>query len=78
MRIGRREGMKAGFCHYHRYTLTLRQMRLHGCLNKNAEVVGMVFEHEETAAAGNDARLVLSYSFQYFLVANIGMQVLDF
>lgn len=27
--------MKAGFCHYHRYTLTLRQMRLHGCLNKN-------------------------------------------
>lgn len=27
--------MKVGYCHYHRYSLTLRQMRLHGCLQKN-------------------------------------------
>lgn len=27
--------MKAGFCHYHKYTLTLHQMRKHGCLSKN-------------------------------------------
>ena len=27
--------MKAGFCHYHKYTLTFRQMRKHGCLNKH-------------------------------------------
>lgn len=29
--------MKVGFCHYHKYPLTLRQMRLHGCLRKNGE-----------------------------------------
>lgn len=27
--------MKAGYCHYHKYTLTLRQMRKHGCLRKH-------------------------------------------
>lgn len=27
--------MKAGFCHYHKYTLTFRQMRNHKCLQKN-------------------------------------------
>ena len=26
--------MKAGFCHYHHYTLTFRQMRNHKCLQK--------------------------------------------
>lgn len=32
---GEREIMRAGFCHYHKYTLTVRQMRNHGCLQKN-------------------------------------------
>lgn len=25
---------KVGYCHYHKYPLTARQMRLHGCLHK--------------------------------------------
>lgn len=29
-----RWGKKAGFCHYHHYTLTFRQMRAHGCLQR--------------------------------------------
>lgn len=27
--------MKAGFCHYHKYSLTVHQMKLHGCLCKH-------------------------------------------
>lgn len=26
---------KAGYCHYHKYTLTVRQMKRHGCLTKH-------------------------------------------
>lgn len=27
--------MKVGYCHYHKYGLTVRQMKLHGCLQKH-------------------------------------------